>query len=351
MNYYYNIYDVVRIQSNIPLNVVPVLPLQECSCLSEPNLVIKVGNNLEIFRVCSDYLKDFSNVDRFYANRENGILYFKDVYYRRKYQILLDNVEEELHTFPTKIYATRATLSRSHSVLRGSLYDLINTVIQVKLIQAGFLYIHGACLSKGNSAIVLAGHCGIGKSIVSFQACEEGYNILSDDMTLVDNERYGYFNYTLSTVSYNDFIRFVKAKDIGWWKYQKLLIKSNIVERNPYLMRFFPLPRIDLLNSREYTPLKSKVNTVCVLEEGEKYIERVDKEYLAKKINEINEYSLEKFDKSRMLWMYAFFNEFDINKVRIQEDVNLLKFLDGCECYVLSCKDKNWIPMVEEILR
>jgi len=347
--YYYEVYNSIRIQSDIPLNIEPISPLQECNFISEPNLVIKVENDLSIFQVCSKHLKDFSNVDRFYAKKDEDILYFKDVYYKRKYDILLAYFDEK-YNYPTKIYATKATLNRSHSVLRGNLYNLIDAIIQIKLIQAGFLYVHAACLSKNGQSIVLAAHCGVGKSIASFQASKRGYNILSDDMTLIDSEGYGYFSCTPSTVSYNDFIRFVKAKDIGWWKYQRLLLRSKIVERNPWLMRFFPLPRINLLGRWNHKVLKSKVNTICVLEEGEKCIEKVDKEYLAKKINEINEYSLEKFDRNRMLWMYAFFNEFDMNKVRAHENENLLKFLDGCECYVLSCEDKNWIPLVGEII-
>ena len=348
--YYYDLYNIVRIQSDIPIKAESISPLQECNYLSEPNLVIKVGNDLSILHVCLDHLNEFSNVDRFYANPNKGVLYFKDVYYKRKYEILLTNLEEKYHTFPTKIYATKATLKRQHSALKGNLYNLIAAIIQIKLINAGFLYIHGACLSKNNLGIVAAGHCGVGKTLLSFQAQKQGYSILSDDMTVIDDKGDGHFSYVPSTVSHNDFIRFVKSQDIGWWKYHKLLVKSKIVEKNPALMKFFPLPKFDLLGAQSMNTIeKAKVNTVCILEEGDKSIEEVDKLYLAKRIDEINEYSLEKFDRNRMLWIYAFFNEFDMNKVRIQENINLLKFLDGCKCYVLKCRDKNWMSLVEEI--
>lgn len=346
---YYDMYNIVRIQSDIPLNTEPISPLQECSYLSEPNLVIKVGSDLTIFQVCSNYLNEFSNIDKFYANPNKGVLYFKDVYYKRKYEILLTDLEQKHHTFPTKIYATKATTKRYHSILKGNLYNLIAAIIQIKLINAGFLYIHGACLDKSNSGIVAAAHCGVGKSLLSFQAQKQGYNILSDDMTLIDSKGYGHFSYSTSTVSYTDFIQYVKTQDIGWWKYQKLLMKSRIVEKNPVLMKFFPLPKFDLLNPNDKIVKKSKINTVCVLEEGDRGIEEVGKLYLAKRINEINEYSLEKFDRNRMLWMYAFFNGFDMNKIRIQENTNLLKFLNGCKCYILKCRDKNWMSLVEEL--
>ena len=348
--YYYDMHNVVRIQSNIPLNIEPISPLQECSYLSEPNLVINVRNDLPILHICLDYLKDFSNVDRFYANPNKGVLYFKDIYYRERYEILLANLEQKHHNFPTKIYATTPTTKRQHSVLRGNLYNLIAAIIQIKLINAGFLYIHGACLSKNNSGIVAAAHCGVGKTLLSFQAQKQGYNILSDDMTLVNSERYGYSSYSSpTTVSYNDFIQYVNSEKIGWWKYYKLLIRSKIVEKNLALMKFFPLPKFDLLNPNDKIVKKAKINTVCILEEGDRSIEEVDNLYLAKRINEINEYSLEKFNRNRMLWMYAFFNEFDMNKIRIQENINLLKFLDGCKCCVLKCRDKNWMNLVEEI--
>ena len=351
IQYYYDLYDIVKIQSDIPLNTEPISPLQECSYFSEPNLVIKVGSNSAIVPTFPKYINEFSNVDRFYAKPEKGVLYFKDIYYKKRYEIFLANLEQKHHTFPTKIYATKATTKRYHTVLKGNLYNLINAIIQIKLINAGFLYIHGACLSKNNSGIVAAAHCGIGKSLLSFQAQKQGYNILSDDMTLIDSKGYGHFSYSTSTISYNDFIQYVNPKKIGWWKYQKLLMKSRIVEKNPSLMRFFPLPKINLLNPNDKVVKKSKINTVCILEEGDKGIEKVHKEYLAKRIDEINEYSLEKFDRNRMLWMYAFFNEFDMNKVRIQENINLLKFLDGCKCYVLRCRDKNWMNLVEEIMK
>ena len=349
MNYFYDLYNIVKIQSDIPLNMEPISPLQECNYLSEPNLIIKVGNDLSLLQVCFDSIKKFSNVDRFYANPNKGVLYFKDVYYRKKYEILLANLEEKHHTFPTKIYATTPTTKRQHSVLKGNLHNLIAAIIQIKLINAGFLYIHGACLSKNNTGIVAAAHCGVGKSLLSFQAQKQGYNILSDDMTLIDSNGYGHFSYSTSTISYTDFIQYVNPEKIGWWKYHKLLIKSRIVEKNPSLMKFFPLPKFDLLNPNDKIIKKAKINTVCILEEGDRNIEEVDKLYLAKRIDEINEYSLEKFDRNRMLWMYAFFNEFDMNKVRIQENINLLKFLDGCKCYVLRCRNKNWMSLVEKL--
>ncbi len=343
MNYYYNIHGIVKIDSNIPLGIEPISPLQECGKgdVGEPNLVIRVEKDVSM------PTGGLSNVDRFYSKRGGNFLYFKDIYYKRKYNILLKNIDGK-----TEIHATKPTTRMVHKVLKGNLYNLISTIIQIKLIKAGYLYIHGACLSKNDSAILLAAFCGVGKTMTSFYLLKEGFEYISDDMTLADDKGFAYFSYSPSTVSHEDFIRFVSPQDIGKWKYYKILLRSWIVEKNPALMWFFPLPKFDLLkldNSKSIE--KSKVKVACTLEIGDKQIKEVSKEYLAKKILEINEYSLERIDKNRLLWIYAYFNDFDIAEIEEMERRNLLNFLDGCRCYSLACNDQNWIPLIKEIYK
>jgi len=341
MNYYYSIHEVVRIDSNIPLSVDPIPPLQECrKCdVIEPNLVVRVEKDVSIPVV------GLSKIDRFYGKRGSNFLYFRDIYYKRKYNILLKNVEGK-----TEIYATKPTTKMAHKVLRGNLYDLISAIIQIKLIKTGYLYVHGACLSKNNSAILLPAFCGVGKTITTFHLLNEDFKLISDDLTLVDNKGFAYFSYSPSTVSYEDFIKFVRPQDIGKWKYYKMLLRSWIVENNPALMRFFPLPKLNLLKlSNGKLIERSRVNVVCILELGDKQVKEVSKEYVAKKILEINEYSLERFYRNRLLWIYAYFNDFDIAEILEIEKRNLLSFLNGCKCYILSCNDQDWIPLIRKI--
>jgi hypothetical protein len=94
-----------------------------------------------------------------------------------------------LHTTEPRVFANR-TYVRHQFVRIGSLqtiYNHLTDLITVKLIEHGYLPLHAACIvsSRGSSALICAPP-ETGKTTTALLAREEGYQLVSDDITVTD---------------------------------------------------------------------------------------------------------------------------------------------------------------------
>lgn len=63
---------------------------------------------------------------------------------------------------------------------------LLGTVFAVLCYRRGLLPLHASCVRVGNVAVALAGRSGIGKSTLAALFIRRGYQVLADDVTVVD---------------------------------------------------------------------------------------------------------------------------------------------------------------------
>ena len=336
MKYHCSIHDIVKISSNFPF------PGYEVGEVSDPDIVVEIRKDL-------NFSKDgLSKLDFWFYGREGEeFVYFEDNLFGVKNKVLLKCLEGK-----TEIYATKSVLKIDRLYAprsRGSLYDLINTVIRIKLIQKGCLNIHASCLAKNDSAILFAAFPNVGKTLTTLQLLKEGFKYISDDTVLVDRNGNAYLTSFPSAIGYEDFLKFIKPADIGTWRYYRALIKGWIIKKSNILHRIMQPPLICLGDIFE-TVDKSKVDVVCTLEIGERRIEEVDKEYMVERITAINDYSLSRINNP-FIFVYSYFNNFSIAEIERKQRENLLEFLRGCKCYSLACNDWNWIALVKEVIR
>ena len=66
---------------------------------------------------------------------------------------------------------------------------LLGTAIGSLLIQRGLLVLHGNALEKNGKAIVCLGHSGTGKSTIAYSLMQQGWNLISDDLVAINNDR------------------------------------------------------------------------------------------------------------------------------------------------------------------
>jgi hypothetical protein len=63
---------------------------------------------------------------------------------------------------------------------------LLGTVVSVLLRQRNFLVLHACCISKQQKAFAFVGGSGWGKSTIAHLFAENGYNLLSEDVTAIN---------------------------------------------------------------------------------------------------------------------------------------------------------------------
>jgi len=338
MNYSYNIHNIVKIDSNIPVSS----DYFRVEWVSDPDLVIRLKKEVNFSK------KGLSRLDYwFYGKEGEDIVYYEDIVFGVKNKVLLKNLDEK-----TEVYVTKPTLRLDRFYpprSRRSFSDLIDTIIRIKQIEKSFLNIHASCLSKDGSAILLAAFPQMGKTLSTIQLLKDGFNYISDDTVLVDSNGNSYLTPSDLDIHY-DSLKFINKKEIGTQKYYKILLKTWLMKKSRFINRLLKPPKINLLDieDNEMTR-KSRVEIACCLEIGERQIKEVSKEYLAKKILVINAYSLPRIYTNPFVWVYSYFNDFDVNKINGKEKENLLGFLYGCNCYSLACNDQNWISLFKDM--
>ena len=301
MNHYYTIGNgIINITSNIKLNQKQLYPLTPVNASATPDITIQIEKNI-------DSSPSTLNIDRFHTIPNLNFLFFIDTYYRKPYNILITNLCKN-----TTLSATPATLKQKHQTLRGNLYDIINDLILIKLTQKGYTYIHAASVSKNNKGIIYPGFCGSGKTLKAHDMMQHGYKYLSDDLSLIDANGNSYLNYAPSTISYNDYIKHVPCS-------LKTKLHSKLVENNLFLMKYIPLPTVDIV--RNNTVPQTKVNDIQLL--------TPNNNSTLTNILQINEYSIE-FPWNNRIWhIYSYFNNtFNIDDIHNKYKLILKSFIE-----------------------
>jgi len=336
--YHLNVHNTMKINSNYPF---PGFKVGE---VPDPDIIIKVKKDINFSKEGLTRL-DFW----FYGKEGEDFVYYEDNSLGVNDKVLLKNLKGK-----TEIYMTKSSVIMDKFYVprsRGGLRELINAIIQVKLIMGGYLFIHAACLAKDNGAILLASFPNTGKTLSTLQLLGEGYKYISEDTVLVHRDGYAYFSPTNFTV-HLDSLKFIDKECVGIFKFYKLMTKTWIMKKIKFLGRILTPPKIGFYNvvCPNNMVTSAKVRVACCLEIGKREIKRVDKKLLANKILAINRYSIPRFDVNPFMWVYSYFNDSGINKLLKSEKNNLLNFLRDCDCYILSCEDRNWTPLIKKIM-
>ena len=327
--YCYDIHNVVKIKSNIR-GVIPALHDYFLSDELNPNLTIRIDKD---FNFPKNGLRRY---DRWFYGSDNGVVYYEDnLFYILKDKVLLTNLDGL-----TEIRATYTAL-RLNRASRGSVYDLIETVIDYKLIKAGLTTIHGAGLSKDGYAILLAGYPNIGKTFYSLYFLNKGFSYICDDTGVIGKDGNIYAYPTYSSIGYHDFLKFIKPKDIGYMNYLRYLPKTWFLSKFKVMEKFFHYPEVFLPDFKNYKIAnRAKVKIVCLLGIGKKEIRELNVEEALRKIMIINSYSLPRIDSNPVLQTYFYLNNMDLSMIKEKEREILKSFLSRCKCYEVIC-EKN----------
>lgn len=156
--YHYNIHNIIRVKSNIEF----VPPFFRVTDVNKLDLVVHIG--------------DFE----FDKTPEGEYIYDE----HRRFRVLRSKFLLEDLGGCTKIFA----LDPRHyltSRVRPTLIELINSVLQIKLLQKEAAFIHGACVEKDGKGLLIIAPPDVGKTTTLISLIKRGYNYLSDDRIII----------------------------------------------------------------------------------------------------------------------------------------------------------------------
>src|SRR5712692_3589841 len=233
---------------------------------------------------------------------------------------------------------------RMMTELLGLGFDLghvLEAIIQVKLLKAGFSLVHGACVDYKGTGVLLPAFANTGKTRTSLGLCRGfGFMFLSDDTTLVDGEA--------KALSYAGLTNLTKetVKSLGG---AGLTAGENISLNGKTLLAKFLTTRF--VQPGIYVPPEkligkvtesAKLGLVCFLEKGKDQVREVGPSEAISKMLSINRREIPWSDNP-YLQAYAYAApDFDLLALMHDEERIVGDFLRRTKrCYVVSSNSSH----------
>jgi len=221
---------------------------------------------------------------------------------------------------------TKITFTRAYKRFVG-VRKLLECVLDLKLLQRGLVKTHGACVElRDGTGVMIAGWDHSGKSTLAINMMNDGAKFLSDDITLVSEDRaYAY------------------PKNIKTFTGMHILArKLNSV---PFVNRALGLNRgVPPKNVTGSTNVKY----LFVSRYGKKSVRGISKTEAEMALNTMSVYVTAPFDSRHLLLEYCHYNKYDIGRLLEKRREIIHGFLRGVKCFELTSTN---VPDSEDLIR
>ena len=234
-------------------------------------------------------------------------------------QLTLENLES----------ATKIEFTEAYRKLVG-VKDVIEAVLDFKLLQKGLVKMHGSCVELPNkTGVMIIGWDHSGKSTLALNKVERGAKFLADDITIISKD---------SAYSYPKNLKIFTGMNF-------LAKRLNSV---PFANRMLGLNRaIPPKNITE----KTKIKYIFISRYGKKSIRRVRPKEAAKTMDILNIYVTAPFDKRHLLLEYCHYNKYDLAALLRTRHEIIKKFLKRVKCFeITSTNVKDSEDLMKKIL-
>ncbi|MBI2084140.1 MAG: hypothetical protein HYT70_00800 [Candidatus Aenigmarchaeota archaeon] len=311
---YYNIHDILGIESNIK-----ILPEFFEGKPKNVDIVIRQGDfEFDTSKYGKLGLKFFGGNDR---------LYLEYPFYGKPIQKLLI---KDLLGKKTEFLFTKFT----HSMF--GVDAIIDFIIQAKLLEKGYTFIHSGGLTKGNKAFIIAAWSEMGKSSTIFGLARQNFGVLGDDTVILGKNGKVYSFPEKAGIYFHS--KNVHNVRLSPFNKMKLFFKYMISKMPPLYLYIDPNLRVDL---SKLLPIEKggKLEKVYFLEWGEGR-GKIDKESAINKTISSTIHSLfSNFFAKETFLAYSYLNGLDTQFVeKGMEDV-LSSALNKCEILRSTKKD------------
>lgn len=326
----YNIHSILRIASNIKDNVIneiiPQVFASKDENISEPDLKIFIDNS-----------EDKKKENKFF--QYVGPLKFH--FLRSGFSIVdLSGKTEILISSPRY---------RLFKKLREGIKRLIFEIIEIKLLQKEYSFIHSACLAYDKKAFLLIGLPETGKTLSTIYLVKN-YNLkfMSDDMTIIGRDLTAY-NYPVPFTIHPYHIKALNMK-IPIISKIKLNVRWGL-KKIPVLTKYikeFKLP-YNILFNKEQLKNSAKIQRIYLLEHGSENVEELDKSYALRKILYAGRMHRSIYED--FIMSYAFKNpDFDLDTLFETQRRLYFKLVENSECYLVKSRRKIYAKLIAKHL-
>ena len=229
---------------------------------------------------------------------------------------------------------------------------LLRIFIHLQLLSKNLTFIHSASIIKNENCIIIPAFSNTGKTstCLDFATRRNGL-ILSDDTVIVNDSGYC-FAYpsplSISLATYRSFGNFLNSSSFTGSKLYLMDLFSKIVPP-PITTNQISLPLEDLVDNYSI-PKKSRINAVCIIQDGDGKVEELDHYAATKKILSLA--------RSEFFWRthpiiqsYSYCNpSFDIASIETQEDNIISSLISNVDkIYLLSGKPDQFPVLIDRI--
>ena len=163
--YYYNIHDIIKVESDVILYELEYFTSKE---FNNSDLVVRTVDSLQ------GGLRFTRKIIEHRSNNSHKILYTEH-FGSAGAQFSID--------FGDKIEVTiNKLISKSKHVLY---VNLVEPLLRFLFVSRGYILLHSACLDKNNSGFLMSAPPDTGKTTTVLKCVKNGYSFLSDDMTII----------------------------------------------------------------------------------------------------------------------------------------------------------------------
>ena len=318
----YDIHGLIRVKSNVPIGIPSIFETKDAI---EPDLIVEV--------------RDF-NVDK--EINENDIYYYED--YGNLSKLLLKNISSKKAEIRYINIGYKIT-GRINKILES----LIKEVMQMKLIQKGYCFLHCACLDINGKGLLITAPPETGKTFTAI-ALVKNHNLgyLSDDMTIVGKNIAYCYPLPLTLHSYH-----IKAHKIKLST--KIYIRMHVInflKKIPLVNTQVPEFSLDIRDIVNNVNIKksTKINTICFLKRGSDEISEVDKDYALKMLSLVGGMHIPFYD-DRLILTYAYNDPLlDVENILNMRRKLYTHIIDNAECILIKSKNREFSKLIERFI-
>jgi dolichol-phosphate mannosyltransferase len=345
--YYYNIHDIIKVQSDVILYELEYFKSRE---FENPELSIRTLDSLAGgLRFSRKIMEDRST-------NSHKILYTEH----------LGSAGAQFSIeFGQRIEVTiNKLISKSKHVLY---VNIVEPLLRFIFISRGFILLHSACLDKSESGLLLSAPPDTGKTTTVLKCVKNGFSFLSDDMTIIKlpNQALCFPKpMTISSHTFKTAVSVSNTRDTDRSMRVRSLVHSK--KGRAFMHKIaklnVPIFTINTIGQSIVRPPKYSINSILQDAKIKKdtkidtlyFLEREGNYFIPLDTTSALDLAVENSDDAFIFPPYAeLLNHIAINGRTafelLEEEKKLLRtFLSGIRCFVLKSESRAWFNLISK---